>query len=85
MVSCGFMSSFYEVHSFHFVFMWNIICTILFTFQLKELSCKSATTFGGEYHMYHIILLHSRDYFNKTSMKINVATDKGNSPNEIRH
>ena len=35
--------------------------------------------------MYQIIPLHSRDYFKKTSIKINVATDEGNSRNEIKH
>ena len=34
---------------------------------------------------YHIIPLHSRDYLKKTSIQINVATDKGNSQNEIGH
>ena len=29
-----------------------------------------------------IIPLHSRDYLKKTSIKINVATDEGNSRNE---
>ena len=29
------------------------------------------------------ILLHSCDYLNKNSMKINVATDEGNSRNEM--
>ena len=29
--------------------------------------------------------IHSRDYLKKTSIKINVATDKGNSRNEIEH
>ena len=31
------------------------------------------------------IPLHSRDYLKKTSIKINVTTDEGNSRNEIRH
>ena len=29
--------------------------------------------------------LHSRDYLQKISIKINVATDEGNSPNENWH
>ena len=29
--------------------------------------------------------LHARDYLKKTSVKINVATDEGNSRNEIGH
>ena len=29
--------------------------------------------------------LHSRDYLKKTSIKLNVATDEGNSRNEIEH
>ena len=35
--------------------------------------------------MYEIIPVRSRDYLNKTLVKINVATDEGNSRNEIRH
>ena len=35
--------------------------------------------------MYQIIPLHSRDYLKKTSIKINMATDEGNSRNEIEH
>ena len=35
--------------------------------------------------MYQIIPLHSRDFLKKTSIKINVATDEGNSQNEIEH
>ena len=35
--------------------------------------------------MYQIIPLHSCDYLKKVSIKINVATDKGNSQNEIGH
>ena len=35
--------------------------------------------------MYQIIPLHSRDYHKKTSVKINVVIDKGNSRNEIGH
>ena len=35
--------------------------------------------------MYQIILLHSRVYLKKTSVKINVANDEGNSQNEIGH
>ena len=32
--------------------------------------------------MYQFILLHSRDYLCKSSVKVNVATDKENSQNE---
>ena len=35
--------------------------------------------------MYQFILLHSCDYLKKNSVKINVATDEGNSRNEIGH
>ena len=35
---------------------------------------------SGEYHMYQLILLHSCDYLQKTSVKINVTTDKGTQP-----
>ena len=35
--------------------------------------------------MYQIILLYSRDYLKKISVKINVATHEGNSRNEIEH
>ena len=35
--------------------------------------------------MYQIIPLHSRDNLKKSSIKINVATDEGNSRNEIGH
>ena len=38
-----------------------------------------------EYHMHQIIPLHSRDYLKKLSIKINVATDEGNTRNEIGH
>ena len=34
---------------------------------------------------YQFIPLHSCDYLYKISIKINVATDKGNDQNEIRH
>ena len=40
-------------------------------------------SFGSEYHIYQLILLHSCDYLNKNSMKTNVATDEGNSQNEM--
>ena len=40
-------------------------------------------SFSDEYHMYQFISLHSCDYLNKTSIKINVATDEGNSRNEM--
>ena len=33
--------------------------------------------------MYQIIPLNSRDYLKKTSIKINMVTDEGNSRNEI--
>ena len=39
----------------------------------------------AEYHMYQFILLHSCDYLQKISIKINVATDQGNSRNEVWH
>ena len=35
--------------------------------------------------MYQIIPLHSRDYLSKILVKINVATNEGNSRNEIGH
>ena len=35
------------------------------------------------YHMYQLIPLHSCDYLNKISIKTNVATDEGNSWNEM--
>ena len=37
------------------------------------------------YHMYQLIPLHSCDYLNKISIKTNVATDEGNSRNEMWH
>ena len=40
-------------------------------------------TFSGEYPMHQFIPLHSCDDLKKTSIKINVATDEGNSLNEI--
>ena len=40
-------------------------------------------SFSDEYHMYQLIPLHSCDYLNKNSMKTNVATDEGNSRNEM--
>ena len=42
-------------------------------------------SFGDEYHMYQLIPLHSCDYLNKNSMKINVTTDESNSRNEMWH
>ena len=42
-------------------------------------------TFADEYYMYKVIPLHSCDYLEKISIKLNVATDKGNSRNEIGH
>ena len=38
-----------------------------------------------EYHMYQLIPLHSCDYLNKILIKTNVATDEGNSRNEMLH
>ena len=35
--------------------------------------------------MYQLILLHSCDYLNKNSMKINMVTEEGNSRNEMWH
>ena len=35
---------------------------------------------SGEYHIYQLIPLHSCDYLQKTSIKINVGTDKGKEP-----
>ena len=35
---------------------------------------------SGEYHMYQFILLHSCDYQQKTSIKLNVATDESKQP-----
>ena len=40
-------------------------------------------SFSGEYHMYQLIPLHSCDYLNRISIKTNVATDEGNSRNEM--
>ena len=40
-------------------------------------------SFSDEYHMYQLIPLQSCDYLNKNSMKTNVATDEGNSRNEM--
>ena len=34
----------------------------------------------GEYHMYQLIPLHTCDYLQRTSIKINVATDEGKQP-----
>ena len=41
--------------------------------------------FRGEYHMYQFIPLHSCDYLKKVSIMMDVATDQGNSRNEIGH
>ena len=42
--------------------------------------------FSGDYHIYHqFIPLHSWNYLTKISIKINVATDEGNSRNEMQH
>ena len=35
--------------------------------------------------MYQLIPLHSCDYLNRISIKTNVATDEGNSRNEMWH
>ena len=40
-------------------------------------------SFSGEYHMYQLIPLHSCDYLNRLSIKINVLSDEGKSHNEI--
>ena len=45
----------------------------------------SKESFRGEYHMYQLIPLHPCDYLKKLSIQVNVATDKGNSPNEMWH
>ena len=45
----------------------------------------SEESLSGEYHMYQVIPLHSCDYLYQVSIKINVATDKGNSRNELWH
>ena len=39
-------------------------------------------SFGGEYHMYQVIPLHSCDYSNRLPIKINVGTYEGKSWNE---
>ena len=39
-------------------------------------------SFGGEYHMYQFILLHSCDYLKKNSIKTNVVTEQGHGRNE---
>ena len=38
---------------------------------------------SGDYHMYQLIPLHSCDYLQNTSIKINVATDEGKQPKWI--
>ena len=38
---------------------------------------------SSEYHIYQFIPLHSCDYLKKISIKATVATDEGNSQNEI--
>ena len=35
---------------------------------------------SGKYDMYQLIPLHSFDYLQKISIKINVATDEGKEP-----
>ena len=42
-------------------------------------------SFSVEYHMYQLNPLHSSDYLKKISIKINVATAKGNSWKEMWH
>ena len=42
-------------------------------------------SFSDEYHIYEHIPLHSYDYLNKSSIKINVTTDAGNRWNEMGH
>ena len=42
-------------------------------------------SYGEEYHMYQLISLHWCDYLNKISIKTNLATDEGNSRNEMWH
>ena len=56
-------------------------------FQIK-LNSFVNETFSSEidFWLFKIhIYIHSRDYLKKTSVKINVATDEGNSRNEIEH
>ena len=38
-----------------------------------------------EYHIYQVIPLHSCDYLTKNLIKTNVATDEGDSWNEMWH
>ena len=40
-------------------------------------------SFSYEFYMYQFIPLHLCDYLKKISIKINVASDEGNSRNEI--
>ena len=40
-------------------------------------------SFSGECHIYQLITLHSCDYLKRLSIQINVATDEGNSRNEM--
>ena len=47
--------------------------------------CYFKESFSGEYIMYQVIPLHSCDYLNRLSIKINLLTDEGKSRNEIRH
>ena len=40
-------------------------------------------SFSGQYHIYQLIQLHSYDYLQKISVKLNMATDEDNSRNEM--
>ena len=40
-------------------------------------------SFRGEYHMYWLISLHSRDYLKKIWIKKSVATEEGDNRNKM--
>ena len=75
-----------------FVVLKNLITYISLIFNLIESSrtllmrpnvVHDLNHKYAEYHMYQFILLHSCDYLQKISIKINVATDKGNRRVEL--
>ena len=85
------------IHSFRET---NLVLQLLYQLQIKSkfvISWSSQKKKRGHflYRLFypkgvdntHIagIYIHSCDYLNKISIKTNVATDEGNSRNEMRH
>ena len=78
-------------HIHIYIYVYTDVCNELDGIQwslvqipLRPTSCSCfKESFSGEYNRYQFILLHSCDYLKKVPIKINEATDEGNSRNEI--